>query len=302
MIKLLNTIFFCCCLAAHAQQEVVTRLSALLETQSYTPCIYYCDSLIEKNQHLSTAYLWRGKCYFEMGSFTNAIEDMERSIWVNPNLAEPYAVKSLAHFALREYKKSRTDMLLATTLDTANARYPFELGRIEQHMQKWNDAIQSYTQAIRLNRYYVNAYKNRGYVKMNLLQYDKALRDFDSALKYQQSDADVFLYRGLALNGMKRYYEAILIFDRCNRLKPGYADAYFNKGFAYFQLRKFDEAASRFDSAIIYNPNFALAYHHRALTTLERDKMKRFDACNDLQKAMELGYMESLPYRQKYCE
>ena len=61
-----------------------------------------------------------------------------------------------------------------------------------------DQAIQEYTEAIRLYSGYGPAYRSRGNAYMNKREYPRAVAEFDQALKINPSDADALISRGYA--------------------------------------------------------------------------------------------------------
>lgn len=77
-----------------------------------------------------------------------------------------------------------------------------------------NEKIRCYTQAIRLDPKYANAYNNRGNAKNNLGRYQKAIGDYDEAIRLDPKYAYAYNNRGLAKNNLGRYQEPLGIMRR----------------------------------------------------------------------------------------
>jgi tetratricopeptide (TPR) repeat protein len=58
------------------------------------------------------------------------------------------------------------------------------------------EAIEDYTQTIKLDSNHAKAYNNRGYSKMQLLQLSAALEDFTKAIELDNKDPKPFSNRG----------------------------------------------------------------------------------------------------------
>ncbi len=70
-----------------------------------------------------------------------------------------------------------------------------EEGNAHYYLQQYDKAIADYTEALRLNPQYANAYYNRGNVYYVLKQYDKALADYDQALRLNPNHSDAQKWR-----------------------------------------------------------------------------------------------------------
>lgn len=268
----------------------------------FHPTISLCDSLIAEKTNRAEAWFLRGKANMQLGVYTYAIHDFTESLRFEEKQPEAYALRAYCYFRLKEYRLARYDLIEATQMDTSNALYFYNLGDIEHHMNKSGEALKSYTKAIALNPFYVEAYKNRGHLHLNKQQFNAAIRDFDSALKYNQNSPELMLYRGMALVPLKQYKEAIAMFNRCLRLKTDNPAAYYNRGRVYYDMRHYEQAIGDFDTAITQDPQMEIAYFNRGLAKLELNKKNRLSACDDFRKAASIGYTEALHYLKKYCE
>jgi tetratricopeptide (TPR) repeat protein len=125
------------------------------------------------------------------------------------------------------------------TLDTAEAY----LRRGDQYseIKDFKAAIADYTQAIRLNPDYAEAYNNRGY-----------------AIAMESKD-------GMA--------EAISDYSHAIQLRPEYAYAYNNRGAAYMASGHPDEALRDFSLAIQLQSDFRQAYGNRGNAFLRKGKI-----------------------------
>lgn len=233
-----------------------------------------------------------------------AIDELNICLKRDKKNAAAYALRAYCYFMNKDYKLSRLDLIEACYLDTSNALYYYNLGNIEQHMKKYSEALKSYALAIMYKPEYAEAYSNRGFINLQRNEFTLALLDIDSALKYNRSGSnqELFLYRGMALSALKKNKEAIDMFNRCIRMKPNDANAFYNRGRAYYQMKNFKVAIANFDTAVNLKPKLEIAYFNRALAKMEMDKHNKKSACDDLGKAIQLGFLEALPYLKKYCE
>lgn len=292
------------CLFAEAQsvKSYLDSASAAIHNRNWMQASAWCNRVIETDSNHLAAYRLRAQVYQELGYYTLSIEDIDRVIESDPMKAEDHALRGFASYMLSDYRSARFSFRKAQLLDSGEATHAFNLGRCEEALHKWNDAIQHYTRALQLDPGNAEVYQNRGHVYFRKEAFHEAMRDFDSALKYKQNDCLLLLYRGMALTGLKRFKEAIHLFDRCIRLNSNVASAYYNRGMAWFHQRDFKRARNDFDSAIHHKPDMELAYFNRALCKLEISAKSYPSACDDLRKALSLGFMEALDYTRRYCE
>ena len=128
---------------------------------------------------------------------------------------------------------------------------------------EYDQAIDDYNEAIRLNPKSVRAYNSRGNAWSRKLDYDRAIADYDKAIQLDPQFAKAYSNRGAAWSKKVNYDRAIADEDEAIRLDPQLAPAYVNRGFAWGNKGNYDQAVADEDEAIRLNPKFALAYSYR---------------------------------------
>lgn len=109
--------------------------------------------------------------------FTEAIQDYNRAIELDPELKEAYNHRGLAKFYLNNFP----------------------------------GAIEDYGRAIDLDEKFIEAYFNRGLACYNAKDYRGCIPDFDKVIELGKKDADAYFLRGLA----KTYIPEINITSAC---------------------------------------------------------------------------------------
>ena len=139
-------------------------------------------------------------------------------------------------------------------------------GNLLQMLGRFDEAMDSYDEAIRLNPYYADVYNNRGAIFQKARRYGDALANYDKALTLRPDYAEAHNSRGAALQAMKHYDVALASFDTAIALKPGYAEAHSNRAATLHEMRRYGEALVSYDEAVALNPNYANAYSGRGIT------------------------------------
>ncbi|MGK7873930.1 MAG: tetratricopeptide repeat protein [Xenococcaceae cyanobacterium] len=74
----------------------------------------------------------------------------------------------------------------------------FNQGYKKDEQGDYKGAIEDYTQAIRINPNYADAYNNRGLARYQLGEYQAAIEDYTQAIRINPNDADAYYSRGIA--------------------------------------------------------------------------------------------------------
>jgi len=136
---------------------------ALSKQKNFESSIKKYSISLELHEH-ADAYNNRGLDYANLGKYDKAIEDFNKAIELNPDLAVAYYNRGNTYAELGEYDR----------------------------------AIKDYDKAIELNKDYTVAYNNRGFAYVGLGKYNRAIEDFNKAIKLNPDDAKAYYNRGLA--------------------------------------------------------------------------------------------------------
>jgi len=153
---------------------------------------------------------------------------------------------------------------------TSTAQDFYNSGLVHASKGNYDRAIAEFTQSIKINPNYADAYNNRGlayYNKGNKDDYDKAIADYTQAIKINSNYADAYFNRGSLYQvlgwelGEIGYYDrAIADYTQVIKLNPSYYDMYILRGEMYHKKGDYDRAIADLTQAIKINPNSAEAY------------------------------------------
>ena len=154
--------------------------------------------------YLSEAYYNRGLNYYLLGAqqlplisatlnFTNAIQNYNEAIKLNPNYAEAYNKRGLAFSMLGEPRlllQTIEDYKKALELKPDYAEVYLSLGNLHLVVFKeYKEAVECYDVAIELKPDYSEAYNNRGAAYFELKKYEQAISDATKAIELDPSHA-----------------------------------------------------------------------------------------------------------------
>jgi len=209
-----------------------------------------------------------GIAYASANKFEEAAEAFKRALRLLPNnadlhqrLAEVYEKAGKSADAARERAEFqrldpniRARALLAAgkfeeaaaearKVSPANAETHYILGNALLKLNRPDDALASYRQAVKLNPKHADAYFQTGNVYDRLNRQEEAARAFREAARLNPKDADAFYNLGNTYNKLNRPKEAAEAFAQAVRLRPNDADARLRLAVA--QLKQGNAAAAR---------------------------------------------------------
>ena len=141
---------------------------------------------------------------------------------------------------------------------------------------KYLDAIEKYTEAIKLDSRHLEAYANRGLSYTSIPDFFRATNADGELIDPDQPAWD------LAIDD----FTVAIELDQ-KRQHPEIALLFMNRGFAYGNFNQPEESLADYNTAIQIRPDFAEAYCNRALLHYKQDRFDLAEA--DFQKVLELS-------------
>ena len=158
-------------------------------------------------------------------------------------------------------------------------------------------AINDFAKAIELDPHFVDAYNNRGMTYEKKEEIDLALKDYNESIMLQPDYAVAYSNRGNVKLNLGEYESALADFDEAIRLEPDYAVAYSNRGNVKSQLGEYESALADFDRAIELNPSDAVAYSNRGNVKSQLGEYE--SALADFGRAIELNPSDAIAYNNQ---
>lgn len=143
-------------------------------------------------------------------------------------------------------------------------------------LERYDEAIQSFDEALKIDpqKNYVYCYK--GNVLMDLKMYDEAVEAYVKLLEIDPKNKEAYYFKGRSLNELKRYSDAIKNYDNALEIDPNYESAKNGKSVALYMLgdqlyslKNYEEAIKCFFGAFTIKPDFDDAYVFKGMAYYE---------------------------------
>ncbi len=171
-----------------------------------------------------------------------------------------------------------------TSLDASSW---FNRGFILDYQGRYDEAINAYDEAIKLDPNYAKAWNSKGTILGKQGKFDEAIKCFDEAIRLDPNDAEAWYRKGVTLDKQGNYSDAIMAYDEAIRIDPNDAEAWNNKGTVLGKQGKFEQAIQCFDKAIGIDPRDALAWKNEGNVLMVLGRTKEADAA--FARSKELG-------------
>lgn len=130
----------------------------------------------------------------------------------------------------------------------------YNLGLYLQNMGKWDEAINQYQAALKLNPEYTDARLNLGVALFRKGQLNEAIEQYQAALKLRPEYADAHINLGVALFRKGQIDEATEQYQAALKLQPDSVDARVNLGAAFGSKGLTDKAIEQYQIVLKSNP------------------------------------------------
>jgi protein O-mannosyl-transferase len=181
------------------------------------------------------------------------------------------------------------------------ARVNTERGIACMETDRYQQAIDDFNKAIRLNPNYAKSYYNRGLTYAKLGQYQQTIDDCSEAIRLKPDYTDAYNNRGNAYAMLGQYQLAIESYSKAIHLIPDYYQVYINRGNVYAAINKYQRALDDYNRAVKLRPDYIRAYDNRAIFYFNQSNEKL--GCFDATLACELGNCRALEMARSkgYC-
>lgn len=123
---------------------------------------------------------------------------------------------------------------------------------------KFHSAIEDYSNAIKLNAHYADAFCGRGLSYYNIKELDMSFKDLNIAISLNVDYYLAFDTRGRIHFERKEFDQAIADFTEAIRLNPKFAHAYDARAYCYWNQSEYNLAIDDFGKVLEYSHDAAL--------------------------------------------
>ena len=161
----------------------------LFEDKKYVEAIEAYSSYLSTNPDNIKSLYNRGRSYEEIGKVENAIADFEAIIKLDPSNVNANLSLAKISYNKNDYNKVLVYTGKALGINENNAQAHFLAGRAGHQLGYFDQALESYNNAITLSRDFGEAYLYRGAVKMGMEKKSSACEDFKFAQSLNVKEA-----------------------------------------------------------------------------------------------------------------
>ncbi len=211
-----------------------------IEMEQYDIAEKFFDVLLNRYTDYTPGYLARSHMYLQMKDTTNALNDLNYAIEIDPYTSQSFSARGLLYFQKGEY----------------------------------NNALADLDEAIRLDPYFEGNYINRGLVKYYLNDLRGAMADYDTVIGMDEKNLIARFNRGLLRAQVADNNRAIRDFDKVIELQPDNTIAYLNRALLNSEIGNLDGAIADINLVLDTHPDFFTGYYLRSQLKRELNDLR----------------------------
>jgi len=240
------------------------------------------------------AYNLRGTFRCLKGNQEAALEDMDKSIELDPSLTQSYVKRASMHLEMGARDKAAEDLEKAIQMNDKDPDIYYHRAQLHFIHAEFQDAAKDYQKSIDLDTKFIFSHIQLGVTQYKMGSIASSMATFRRCIKNFDKVPDVYNYYGELLLDQGKFDEAIQKFDTAMEMekqtKPMAMNVLplINKALALFQQRnEFSEAEKLCEAALIIDPECDIAVATMAQLLLQQGKVT--DALTYFERAAELA-------------
>ncbi len=184
----------------------------------------------------------RGLVYAAQGRSEQAIQEMQRALALQPDLAVAHKELGRIFWAQRQFQLAETHYRKAIELEPEMASAYLGLGLNFASQRDFPNALEQFQRAIELAPDLPSAYHSLGQTYAWMGDLPKAIEAYQTAIRLEPNNPAPYYELGVAYMQLKDYPKAVSALENVVKLQPRHKSAHYNLAQAYAKVGKLNQA------------------------------------------------------------
>ncbi|XP_030415094.1 tetratricopeptide repeat protein 6 isoform X5 [Gopherus evgoodei] len=256
-------------------QAYLSRAAYYGSKGRYSKAILNCNEAIKIHPNSVRAYLYRGTLKYHNKTYKNAIEDLTKTIDLDKICIFAYYNRAICYHQIKDFGKALKDYGIILLLESSKEIVLTVLinrALLYVELEDYSNALEDFQEASLCNPRNSEIYQAIGICYHRLELYEEAVNSFTQVLKLDPFSLDAYVARG---NSYMEYghevgnTQAQKDFLKALHLNPQCVKARICLGYNLQAFGKFQKAWNQFTVAIDIDPKCHIAYDGRAVISLQ---------------------------------
>ena len=226
---------------------------------------------VELDSEYATAYYNLANSLVFLREYSRALENYQKALTLNPNLREAYVDLANLYLLMNDLTMMRKTLKYAIERfrDDPDLVYSSALVLLDGGDVNAAISLLQYCLSIKDDPKYWNALGNAYYAQN---RFDEALQSYETALKIDENNAEAWNNKGFTYFTLGKFEAAIDSYTRAIAINPNYRQAWYNRAYTYHAMGKLNKAVHDYWMALKLEPMDEVAWNNmgNALYNLKR--------------------------------
>ncbi|WP_439556131.1 tetratricopeptide repeat protein [Dyadobacter sp.] len=311
----LNYLLFCLSIAftgllqsCQSDPRNATRIPPVVKkshAQWQNDALLSLTELINRGIDSDVNYFKRARIYFEREQYTEALDDINESIYEQDNVSDYFLLRGKINRELGKIDNALEDAQRAEALQQSSPELYVLLADILQAKNRFGESVSYLNQALKMAPYDGSAYYVKGVLQARQGDSLASLASLDYAINVNPRLLRAYQQNILILRKLKNIDKALVVNDKAIKRFPADPTLYFEQGEIFMALARPDTALISFQKAVSLNPDYEDALWQVANTSIQlRHYNKALPALNKLltkkPKSKEINNLIGLCYEKSF--
>ena len=266
----------------------------LISEGYYDEAIVYFENKVKEEPENYEIWFYLGNAYFENRDYGKAIKAYERVLSLNSSFQSAYISLASAYLKIGKKRKAKriildglkkfnnyeflylSSIVLAECGYYKNAEkiikglieksredsYLVVLGNIYFGMEKYEEALKAYQEAIEINEKNEEAWNNMGFLYFSLGNYVKARECYEKAIETDQGYREAWYNLGYLEHTLGNLSKAVFYYWKALQIDSRDEVTWNNLGNALYNLGKYMESIPYFMKSVSINPEYEIGWNN----------------------------------------
>ncbi|XP_029141993.1 tetratricopeptide repeat protein 6 [Protobothrops mucrosquamatus] len=273
-------------------QAYISRAAYYGSKGRYSKAIMNCTEALKIEPCSVRGYLYRGVLKFYNRTYKHAVEDLTKAIKLDKMCTLAYYNRAIAFQQLKDYEHSLIDYETVLRLETNKdivLKVLKNRALVYIEMKRYDYALKDFAEVAMIEQKNTELLNAIGLCYHRLQKYEEAVESFSKVLKLNPFVLDAYIGRGnayLEYGHSKGTRQALKDFLTAVHINPVCIKARLCLGYSLQALGKFQKAWTQFSAAIHCDPSCHIAYDGRAIVCLQMGDI--FAAFQDTNAALKI--------------
>lgn len=258
-----------------ARQEIEAALKSHNYASAETALVHAAD----QHPKVALIYDYLGRIFFVDGKYLNAAIALKKAEALQPLEEKDRFTLAMAYVSLQRPEWARPELERLAAASPRNPLYPYWQGRLDYDSQNFPAAAAKFEKVISLDPDFMKAYDNLGLCLEGMAKYEEAIQQYRNAVRLNREhnlrSAWPSLDLGTLLVTLDRLDEAEPLFRESLQFDSNFAQAHYQLGVLLQKQNKIPAAVEELKQAAALDPaysepHYALARLYRLAGNLEQ--------------------------------